>query len=70
MEIPEVFIDDSDIDDEIKNLQIENSIIIEDEEGVVKEDSIVKVDFVELDDLSNEIVSTKKTRLCFYGWKI
>ncbi len=65
VEIPEVFIDDSDIDDEIKNLQIENSIIIEDEEGVVKEDSIVKVDFVELDDLSNEIVSTKRQGFVF-----
>ncbi|WKC90113.1 trigger factor [Borreliella finlandensis] len=65
VEIPEVFIDDSDIDDEIKNLQIENSIIIEDKEGVVKEDSIVKVDFVELDDLSNEIVSTKRQGFVF-----
>ncbi len=65
MEVPEVFIDDSDIDNEIKSLQIENSIIIEDEEGVVKKDSIVKVDFVELDDLLNEIVSTKRQDFVF-----
>ncbi|WKD00938.1 trigger factor [Borreliella americana] len=65
VEIPEVFIDDSDIDDEIRNLQIENAIIIEDEEGVVKKDSIVKVNFVELDDLSNEIASTKRQDFVF-----
>ncbi|WP_151074143.1 trigger factor [Borreliella turdi] len=65
VEVPEVFIDDSDIDNEISRLQIENSIIIEDEEGFVKKDSIVKVDFVELDDLSNEIVSTKRQDFVF-----
>lgn len=65
VEVPEVFIDDSDIDNEIKSLQIENSIIIEDEEGVVKKDSIVKVNFVELDDLLNEIVSTKRQDFVF-----
>nr|WP_214645968.1 trigger factor [Borreliella spielmanii] len=65
VEVPEVFIDDSDIDDEIRHLQIENSIIIEDEEGVVKKDSIVKVNFVELDDLLNEIVSTKRQDFVF-----
>ncbi|KEO62558.1 trigger factor [Borreliella garinii] len=65
VEVPEVFIDDSDIDNEIRRLQIENSIIIEDEEGVVKKDSIVKVDFVELDDLLNEILSTKRQDFVF-----
>ncbi|MCD2332358.1 trigger factor [Borreliella americana] len=65
VEIPEVFIDDSDIDDEIRNLQIENAIIIEDEEGVVKKDSIVKVNFVELDHFLNEIVSTKRQDFVF-----
>ncbi|WKC86428.1 trigger factor [Borreliella lanei] len=65
VEVPEIFIDNSDIDDEIRNLQMENSIIIEDEQGVVKEDSIVKVDFVELDDLSNEIVSTRRQDFVF-----
>ncbi|WKC83671.1 trigger factor [Borreliella spielmanii] len=65
VEVPEVFIDDSDIDDEIRHLQIENSIIIEDEEGVVKKDSIVKVNFVELDDLLNEVVSTKRQDFVF-----
>ncbi|WKC76312.1 trigger factor [Borreliella valaisiana] len=65
VEVPEVFIDDSDIDNEIKRLQIENSIIIEDEEGIVKKDSIVKVDFVELDDVLNEIISTKRQDFVF-----
>lgn len=65
VEVPEVFIDNSDIDNEIRRLQIENSIIIEDEEGVVNKDSIVKVDFVELDDLLNEILSTKRQDFVF-----
>ncbi|WKC88262.1 trigger factor [Borreliella japonica] len=65
VEVPEVFINDSDIDNEIKYLQMENSIIIEDEEGVVKKDSIVRVDFVELDDLLNEIVSTRRQDFVF-----
>lgn len=65
VEVPEVLIDDFDIDNEINRLQIENSIIIEDEEGIVKKDSIVKVDFVELDDVLNEIVSTKRQDFVF-----
>ncbi|WKC75402.1 trigger factor [Borreliella yangtzensis] len=65
VEVPEVLIDDFDIDNEISRLQIENSIIIEDEEGIVKKDSIVKVDFVELDDVLNEIVSTKRQDFVF-----
>ncbi|WKC79982.1 trigger factor [Borreliella tanukii] len=65
VEVPEVFIDDSDIDNEIRRLQIENSIIIEDEEEIVKKDSIVKVDFVELDDVLNEIISTKRQDFVF-----
>ncbi|WP_424632448.1 trigger factor [Borreliella lusitaniae] len=65
VEVPEVIIDDSDIDNAIRCLQIENSIIIQDEEGIVKKDSIVKVDFVELDDLLNEIVSTKRQDFAF-----
>ncbi|QFI14713.1 trigger factor [Borrelia sp. CA_690] len=65
VEVPEVFINDSDIDDEIRRLQIENSIIIEDEQGIVKKDSIVKVDFVELNDFLNEIASTKRQDFVF-----
>ncbi|WPM05725.1 trigger factor [Borreliella sinica] len=65
VEVPEVFIDDSDIDNEIKCLQIENSVIIEDDEGIVKKDSIVKVDFVELDDFLNEVVSTRRQGFVF-----
>ncbi|ACH93546.1 trigger factor [Borrelia duttonii] len=59
VEIPEVVISDSDIEDELKLLQFENSIIVEDN-GSVKVGSIVRVDFVELDDSLNEILATKR----------
>ncbi|AFI31396.1 trigger factor [Borrelia crocidurae] len=59
VEIPEVVISDSDIEDELKLLQFENSIIVEDN-GSVKVGSIVRVDFVELDDSLNEILTTKR----------
>ncbi|WP_024654873.1 trigger factor [Borrelia hispanica] len=59
VEIPEVVISDSDIENELKLLQFENSIIVEDT-GSVKVGSIVRVDFVELDDSLNEILATKR----------
>ncbi|AHH06672.1 Trigger factor, ppiase [Borrelia crocidurae DOU] len=59
VEIPEVVISDSDIEDELKLLQFENSIIVEDN-GSIKVGSIVRVDFVELDDSLNEILATKR----------
>ena len=49
MKIPEVIVSDSDVEDELKLLQTENSIVVEDKDGV-KKGSIVRVDFVELDD--------------------
>ncbi|AWG42970.1 trigger factor [Candidatus Borreliella tachyglossi] len=64
VEIPEVVVSDSDVEDELRLLQIENSIVVEDK-GDVKRDSIVKVDFVELDDSLGEILTTKRQDFVF-----
>ncbi|WKC58156.1 trigger factor [Borrelia sp. P9F1] len=64
VEVPEVIISDSDVEDGLKQLQAENSIVVEDK-GSVKKGSIVKVDFVELDDSLGEILSTRRQDFVF-----
>ncbi|ANF34068.1 trigger factor [Borrelia turicatae] len=64
VEIPEVFVSDSDVEEELKLLQLENAIVVEDS-GDVKLGSIVRVDFVELDDSLSEILTTKRQDFVF-----
>ncbi|WP_330730098.1 trigger factor [Borrelia turicatae] len=64
VEIPEVFVSDSDVEEELKLLQLENAIVVEDS-GDVKSGSIVRVDFVELDDSLSEILTTKRQDFVF-----
>ncbi|BCR22022.1 trigger factor [Borrelia sp. HM] len=65
VEVPEVLVSDSDVEEELKLLQLENSMIIDDNGGEVKLGSIVKVDFVELDDSLSEILTTKRQDFVF-----
>ncbi|AHH10791.1 trigger factor [Borrelia coriaceae] len=62
--IPEVTISDADVEDELKLLQLENAMVVEDS-GDVKVGSIVRVDFVELDDSLSEILATKRQDFVF-----
>ncbi|AYE36466.1 trigger factor [Borrelia turcica IST7] len=64
VEIPEVIVSDSDVENELKLLQTENSIVVEDKDGV-KKGSIVRVNFVELDDSLTEILSTRRQDFVF-----
>ncbi|AHH09317.1 Trigger factor, ppiase [Borrelia parkeri SLO] len=64
VEIPEVFVSNSDVEEELKLLQLENAMVVEDS-GDVKEGSIVRVDFVELDDSLGEILTTKRQDFVF-----
>ncbi|UER67767.1 trigger factor [Borrelia sp. BU AG58] len=64
VEMPEVIIDDFDVEDRLKQLQAENSIVVEDK-GSVERGSIVRVDFVELDDSLSEISSTRRQDFVF-----
>ncbi|AHH08581.1 trigger factor [Borrelia anserina] len=64
VEIPDVIISDDDVEAELKVLQLENAIVVEDS-GDVKIGSIVRVDFVELDDSLNEILTTKRQDFVF-----
>ncbi|WP_024653433.1 trigger factor [Borrelia persica] len=64
VEIPEVTVSDSDVEDELKLLQLENSVLVEDS-GSVKVGSIVRANFVELDDSLNEILETKRQDFVF-----
>ena len=64
VEMPEVVIADSDVEDGLRRLQAENSIVVEDR-GSVKRGSIVKVDFVELDEFLGEILSTRRQDFVF-----
>ncbi|UPA18080.1 trigger factor [Borrelia puertoricensis] len=64
VEIPEVCVSDSDVEEELKLLQLENAMVVEDS-GDVKEGSIVRVDFVELDDSLSEILTTKRQDFVF-----
>ncbi|AAX17113.1 trigger factor [Borrelia hermsii] len=64
VEIPEVTVSDSDVEDELKLLQLENAMVVDDS-GDVKVGSIVRVDFVELDDSLSEILTTKRQDFVF-----
>ncbi|BDU62721.1 trigger factor [Candidatus Borrelia fainii] len=64
VEIPEVFVSDSDVEEELKLLQHENAMVVEDS-GDIKKGSIVRVDFVELDDSLSEILTTKRQDFVF-----
>ena len=65
VEVPEVLVSDSDVEEELKLLQLENSVVIDDNSSEVKSGSIVKVDFVELDDSFSEILTTKRQDFVF-----
>ncbi|QMU99372.1 trigger factor [Borrelia sp. A-FGy1] len=65
IEMPEVIISDSDIEDELKLLQSKNSVIVDDKDSSVKKGSIVRVDFVEVDDSLMEILSTRRQDFVF-----
>ncbi|ASQ29360.1 trigger factor [Borrelia miyamotoi] len=64
VKIPEVIVSDSDVEEELKLLQFENSVIVNDS-GDVKLGNIVKVDFIELDDSLSEILTTKRQDFVF-----
>ncbi|AHH03603.1 Trigger factor, ppiase [Borrelia nietonii YOR] len=64
VEIPDVIVSDSDVENELKLLQLENAMVVADS-GDVKVGSIVRVDFVELDDYLNEILTTKRQDFVF-----
>lgn len=55
----------ADIKKELELLQDQNSIVVDKKDGIVDKDSIVTVDFVELDTEGNEIPNTKRESFVF-----
>lgn len=65
IEVPQVTITDEDEGRELKNLQEQNAVVMEKDEGAVEEGNVVTVDYVELDDEGNEVDGTKREDFVF-----
>lgn len=65
IEAPEVEVTEEDEEREIEELRERNSVVVDKEDGVVEQDSIVTVDYVEVDENDNEIEDTKREGFVF-----
>jgi trigger factor len=58
-------ISDKDLEAELKTIQEQNAIVQEKKDGVVEKESVVTIDYVEVDDDGNEIENTKREAFSF-----
>jgi trigger factor len=65
IEEPQVSIKKEDEERELKQLQEQNSVVMEKDEGTVEKDNIVTIDYVELDEGGNEVEETKRQDFVF-----
>ena len=65
IEAPEVKVNKKDIDAELEKLQEQNSIVKEKADGTATKDSIVTINYIEMDDEDKEIESTKREDFVF-----
>ena len=65
IEEPQVSIKKEDEERELKQLQEQNSVVMEKDSGAVEKDNIVTIDYVELDDDGNEVEDTKREDFVF-----
>ncbi len=62
---PQVTIGDADINEELKNMQERNALVVEKKDGVVAKDDIVTINYCELDDNGNKIEGTDREDFVF-----
>jgi len=62
---PQVTISDADIQDELKNMQERNAMVVEKKDGTVAKDDIVTINYCELDDKGNKIEGTDREDFVF-----
>lgn len=62
---PQVTIGKTEIDEELKNMQERNAMVIEKKDGIVEKDSIVTIDYSEIADDGNEIEGSKREDFVF-----
>ena len=62
---PQVTISDADIQDELKNMQERNAMVVEKKDGTVAKDDIVTINYCELDDNGNKIEGTDREDFVF-----
>ncbi|MFP4535487.1 MAG: trigger factor [Spirochaetaceae bacterium] len=65
IEEPQVSIKKEDEERELKQLQEQNSVVMEKDSGTVEKENIVTIDYVELDDQGNEVEDTKREDFVF-----
>ena len=65
IEEPQVTIKKDDEERELKQMQEQNSVVMEKDEGAVEKDNIVTVDYVELDENETEVEGTKREDFVF-----
>lgn len=65
IEVPQVNITDEDEGRELQNLQEQNAVVMEKDQGAVEAGNIVTVDYVELDEQGSEIEDTKREDFVF-----
>ena len=65
IEVPQVKVTKEDEQHELENLQEQNAIVIDKEEGAVEAGNIVTVDYCELDEAGNEVEDTKREDFVF-----
>jgi trigger factor len=63
--VPQVKITEEDEGRELKNLQDQNAVVMEKDEGAVEAGDVVTVDYAELDEAGNEISDTKREDFVF-----
>jgi trigger factor len=62
---PQVTIGDADINEELKNMQERNAMVVEKKDGTVAKDDIVTINYCELDDNGNKIEGTDREDFVF-----
>ena len=62
---PQVTIGDADINEELKNMQERNALVVEKKDGVVAKDDIVTINYCELGDNGNKIEGTDREDFVF-----
>ncbi len=62
---PQVTISDADIQDELKNMQERNAMVVEKKDGTVAKNDIVTINYCELDDNGNKIEGTDREDFVF-----
>lgn len=65
IEEPQVSIKKEDEERELKQLQEQNSVVMEKDEGAVENGNIVTIDYAELDEAGNEVEETKREDFVF-----